>query len=272
MKLQIFILRKSSVFVFILSLALGFFLASCDSDDNGGVGSTRYSASEDFSYQIEVANRTHLQVNAINGSVEVTGISNTDSVRIWGERKVKSESVADAEEHLQYLSVHVDTYDDEIVARTEQPSETGGRDYEVTYYVLLPDDWKVSIEEANGSVSVSAIHDSVDVGLSNGEVVVDSIYGDVNISLANGSIDGKVFLPIHGTCAMSVANGEINLSIPDTTSAEFSASVSNGEVSVSNLVLSDMISTSTSVTGTLGDGEGQIDLSVANGTIIVAGF
>jgi len=272
MTLPLFTMRRSPTLLCIFGLTLGFVLASCQTDNDGSVSSTRYSASEEFSFQIEIANRTLLRVDAINGTVEVVGISNLDSVRIWGERTVKSESIEDAEQHLQDLAVHVDTADDEIVAWTEQPDETQGRDYEVTYYIRIPDSWKVFVAEANGTVSVSSILDSVSVGLSNGTVVVDSTHGDVDVSLANGTIDGRVFLPVLGTCVMGVANGQINLSIPESTSAEFSASVSNGEITVSNLFLQNMISTPNSVTGTLGNGEGQIDLSVANGSIVAVGF
>ena len=70
---------------------------------------------------------------------------------------------------------------------------------------------------------------------------------------------------------MSVVNGAITLGIPKSTSAEFSAAIVNGYINVSDLTLYDSQSTTHSLTGRLGAGEGTISLMVTNGTIAVVG-
>jgi len=91
------------------------------------------------------------------------------------------------------------------------------------------------------------------------------------VQLVNGQIQAKVTLPTDGVIAMSTVNGGINLNIPQSTSAEFSASVVNGTIST-DLILINLVSTPTSLTGTLGTGEGTIALSTVNGSISVWGF
>ena len=64
----------------------------------------------------------------------------------------------------------------------------------------------------------------------------------------------------------------IDLSIPQTTSAQFSATLATGSITLTNLILSNDTVTPGSRSGTLGSGDGTIDLDVVNGTIVVRGF
>ena len=71
---------------------------------------------------------------------------------------------------------------------------------------------------------------------------------------------------------MSAENGNIDLSIPTSTSTKFEASVTVGSIKTSNLEFDDAVKTAQSLTGTLGIGEGVIDLYSNNGHIGVVGF
>ena len=70
---------------------------------------------------------------------------------------------------------------------------------------------------------------------------------------------------------ITAGNGQIVLTIPQNTSAEFSAAVGNGTITLMQLSLSDQTATSTSLVGTLGGGNGSIQLITGNGTITVIG-
>jgi len=90
--------------------------------------------------------------------------------------------------------------------------------------------------------------------------------------LINGNIDSKIVLPAAGVCELSIMNGQIDLMIPQPTSATFLASVMNGEIDLTNISLQNQTVTSTSVVGTLGSGNGKVNLSTMNGNIRVTGF
>jgi hypothetical protein len=77
---------------------------------------------------------------------------------------------------------------------------------------------------------------------------------------------------LNGEIRFSGTNGDLDLSIPASTSAEFSAFADNGTISSSNLVIKDREQTGDSLTGTLGDGEGIIELLTVNGNIRVVGI
>jgi hypothetical protein len=241
------------------------------SDDN--VSNTNFIASRTFSFEVDIVNQSRLSVESINGSVVITGRTGVNSAVITGERKVGSESVEDAEAHLEELEVSVSDLGNEILVQTTQPSETHGRSYTVNYDIALPNDIEVMITSINGNVEIDSIGNQVTTSLTNGQVILDEISGNTDIDLTNGNINAEVTLPLDGIMDLDITNGNIDLDIPINTSATFSAGVVNGLITISdNLTLHNPASTPTSRSGTLGGGRGTITLNTTNGNINVTGF
>lgn len=250
----------------------------------------RFSASELFCEKYHISTQKQLYLNAINGSVEIIGVPEQDTLKIWGEKRVQSDSQEDAEMHLKYLSVQSLVDDAKIVVETNQPSKSYGRNYQVFYHIRIPNTWEVFVNNINGSVTITSINNLVNLSSTNGDSHIKEIYGnvtsvlingnmclwnikgDLNGHLTNGNINSQLFLPESGECKLQTVNGEINLSIPTSTSAFFSAEVQNGTISLKNITIHTSQSTKRSITGILGDGEGKIDLHTVNGNISVNGF
>ena len=243
---------------------------SVSSDDT--VDNTNFTAERPFSYQVDVVNHSQLSLEAINGNIKITGMSDSDSVIITGIRRVGSESTQDAEEHLQYLEVSVQDLGSKILVKTIQPEKTYGRSYHVNYTITLPEDLQVVVISVNGNVTLDSIDNDITVINVNGTITLDEIYGNVFVTLTNGGIDGEITLPQDGVIQISLVNGNIVLNIPIETSAEFAAGITNGNIVVSNLTLKDQVVTTSSLSGTLGDGRGTISLITVNGNINVSGF
>jgi DUF4097 and DUF4098 domain-containing protein YvlB len=257
-------------------LAVCFCFLGCGSDKSSGpdgnVGNTDFVAKASFSYGVEVTDHTRLRLEGINGNVDITALTEADSVIITGERRVGSESMQDAEAHLQELEVSVREVAGEVYVKTNQPDQTHGRSYVVDYNITLPKELEVVVINVNGAVDIDSVNGFVSVVNVNGQVDLDEIFGNVSVSLVNGQISAEVTPPLGGIISMATVNGGINLDIPQYTSAQFSVTVVNGTISISNLVLTGIVSTPTSLTGTLGTGEGTIALSTVNGSISVRGF
>jgi DUF4097 and DUF4098 domain-containing protein YvlB len=234
---------------------------------------TKFTAEEPYYSVIDVVDQTTLRVEGVSGTISVDGLADSDSIVVAATRRVRSGSVADAEAHLPLLQIEVQEGASEVIVRTQQPTETEGRSYEVDYEITVPADFDLVLDNVNGNITVSEMNSSLDIGNVNGTVVLDDIFGDVSVGLTNGQIEAEVTLPFDGTIDMGVTNGNILLGIPLETSAEFSAGVTNGKITVSgSLDLKDSHVTNVSVTGTLGDGDGDISLMVVNGNIDVTGF
>jgi hypothetical protein len=267
---------KGKPFVLLIIVSIITFIAAGCSDDSTSTGrnvnNTDYVASETFEYSVVVDQHTRLSLNAINGSISITGIPGIGSVTISGEKKVGSESLEDAQEYLQFLEVIVEDQITNVEIHTEQPDNSHGRSFIVDYVIRVPDNFIVNVNAVNGLITIGAINNNLNLQNANGQILLGNIYGSVAATLANGQIGGDITLPLNGLISLSVANGDIHLTIPDNTSAYFSGSVANGIITVSNLFLQGEESSATHVTGTLGDGSGNINLSVANGTIDVTGY
>ena len=119
-------------------------------DTDGNVKNTDFVAQESVSFKVAVTDQLRLRLEAINGNVSIVGISQADTVIITGEKRVGSDSMADAQEHLQELEVLVQDSAEEIFAKTDQPQETQGRSYVVDYTITLPRDLEVLATNVNG--------------------------------------------------------------------------------------------------------------------------
>ena len=254
----------------ILLILLPYFVWFASCDDN--ITNTDSEAKESFSFEVAIESRFRLRLNSFNGTISITGISETDSVVISGEKRVESENAEDAEEHLKELEVRVQGLTDEVFIETIQPQETHGSNYMVDYTITLPNHFEVLVNQINGFVAIDSITNSVSVATVNGDVNLQKIFGSTFVELINGSIDSEVTLPLDGTINMGTTNGAIELDIPQNTSAEFSANIGTGNINLINLVLLNEVSTPRSLNGTLGDGQGTIFLKTVNGNISVSGF
>jgi DUF4097 and DUF4098 domain-containing protein YvlB len=263
-------------FVLLALLALCFCFLGCSSDKSSGpddnVSNTDFVAKESFSFGVEVTDHTLLSLEGINGNVTITGLSGADSVIVSGEKRVGSESMQDAQDHLRLLGFNLRIVPGEIYIETNQPDKTYGRSYVVDYNITLPQNFDVVVINANGAVDIDSINGSVSVENVNGQVDLDEINGSASVQVVNGQISAEVSPPIGGIISMATVNGNIDLDIPQYISAHFSATVVNGTFTISNLMLIGMVVTSNSITGTLGTGEGTIALSTVNGNISVTGF
>jgi hypothetical protein len=243
---------------------------ACESDVTSSVN--KFPAEETFSYEVAAEARSNFRLIGINGTVELTGSPGAESIVISGVRRVESHSQSDARKRLAGLTVEIDSTDTSVEVRTEQPADTEGRNYLVNYTVTLTDDFDVTIVTANGNVTVRSLKNGVTVSCANAAIVGSAIEGDTEMTVANGSIDTTVMLPPGGRITLGAANGSIHLKIPTDTSAEFAANIANGRIGIKNLTLSNITTTPTRVTGTLGDGNGSIELDTANGDIIAEGI
>jgi hypothetical protein len=257
--------RPASFAVLVLALAA---LTGCGDT----TGPRDFVAEETFSYTLDATGKVRLDVEAVNGTITVTGVPGSNELTVDGVKQVWSSSQADADEYLDSLNLYADENADSFLVNTEQPSSSAGRTYVVNYEIELPDHLEVVIMSANGTITVASITNDVAVINANGTITLDDIQGSVSVALGNGDIEAEVTLPLAGTLELAIGNGDINLSIPQGTSAVFSAEVGNGGISVTNLAFQNEVTTNTSVRGMLGGGQGTINLSVGNGTIAATGF
>lgn len=247
----------------ILLFFVSVFLSSCGSDSDGSIGSlpvvsnTNFEAVEPFSVVVPIANHTLFSLIGINGEININGDAAADSAVITGMKRVLSESVEDAEAHLEDLIVNVQDSVNEVRVETIQPADTGGRIYIVNYSVTLPRFLKISVNNLNGIVTLASIDNDVVVLNLNGNITLANVTGSASANVLNGDVQGVLTLPLSGVINMKTLNGDIDLEIPVNTSAQLKASVTVGTITTQNLALQNVVSTPTFLSGTLGSGQGE---------------
>jgi len=205
-------------------------------DNENGSGINKVKARKSFLHTVDLTSQISLKVEGINGTVSVESVSGTNQVSISGEKIVSANTYQDANSHLKDIKIQIDESTNELLVKTEQPESSNGRSYVVDYTIKIPDHLNVIVTHVNGEIT------------------------------------GKITVPLNGSVDMRLLNGIVTLEIPQNTSAEFSANLVNGTISVHNLTLQNEVSTSKSVYGTLGDGNGEIFLKTTSGNINVLGY
>lgn len=233
---------------------------------------TDFTAEKTVQIEIPVMQHTSVTIEAINGKVLVTGHHDVNVVTMTAGLIVGSDSQADADNHLDDLSILVTETVEVISLQTLQPQTTDGRSYQVEYAIIVPSDIAVVVNQVNGNIDMVDIQNSVDVVSVNGDIRMDNIVGGVVADVVNGSIEASATLPTQATIDLITDNGSIELRIPRSTSAVVGASVVSGTIQTTNLVFDELAQTRQSLTGTLGGGEGTIELWVDNGDIRMKGI
>jgi len=231
-----------------------------------------FFAQETFTSELFLVTDMRIRLEAVRGDIEIEGQDDADSVTVIAQKWVGSDSLEEAEMHLNELEILVTEEIEEILIQTSQPEDLQGRRYIVDYHIILPSNLEIEVTLINGDVGVQDVQNSVVIDAVNGDVFLSNTAASAIVSLSNGSINSNMVLPLDGEIRMYTDNGNIDLGIPTSTSAVFAASVVNGVISDSNLEFDDAVQTSESLTGTLGNGEGMIDLGTVNGNISVVGL
>ena len=233
-------------------MSLGCSINIFDSD-SGSHRNVDVEVSEPFLVQLDASTALRIRLEGVNGIITVRGGSVGDVARVEAERRVRSDTRQDAQQFLERVTVEVAEHGGEILVRTSQPSNAGGREVIVDYDLTIPARLDVDVTTVNGLVTVL------------------DVVGDVEVSLVNGNIDCDVAMLPAGLVDLSVVNGNVELDVPTSTSAMLDADVVNGSIGLIGLTLLDATTSTRSVHGRLGAGDGLIDLDATNGTITVRG-
>jgi len=249
-------------------LALSVAVLGCDITDPNDLP---YEASEPFSHTVSFVGEGSLQLDGINGPIEVTGDPEATEVSIDGTRRVYATSRTEAEEGLDELEVRVSQTGNRVHVRTVQPDGSPARTFEVEYRIVVPEDFDLTIHHTNGQVEVTDIDGAVSATMVNGDAILTDLSGSVGAEVVNGRIDAELAPVGTALIDLTTVNGRIELGIPASVSAMLDAAVVNGTLSVSQLTLHDVVQTSLSLKARLGSGAGTIDLALVNGDIRVIG-
>lgn len=223
-------------------------------------------------YTLNGTGKTGLKIKNISGDIRVSKSNDTlKTIKVTAEKKGKVKP-KDLDKPFDNIQINIDSASGIITIETKIQQEHGmfmqGSGAEVSYDIIVPSNMKISVDNANGGLTLDNLGNDIDVQLINGRINFDGCYGNLNINLTNGSVNGNID-STKGIRA-EVVNGSVKLGRMKNVSAEINASTVNGSVKFDDLTLRNVISDKKSVKGTLGDGKNLIRLSCINGSIILS--
>jgi DUF4097 and DUF4098 domain-containing protein YvlB len=273
-------------------ILLSVLLSGCVDLDFGP--SDRYQA--DFHYTYELQPGGHINLENMNGSVEISG---------WTDNKVEITGVkfASTREGLDEVRIDIHHTPNSLDIRTSRPSSHYGS-MGARYAMKVPKtavldrittsnarlrvqdlDTSVSLKTSNGPIRVENLGGAVDAQTSNGSVELHTIAGDARIRTSNGPVRAE---GITGECTAHTSNssitiemdhaprsairaessnGSITLRLPGNTAARLEADTSNGSVRTDFDMTGSVRESRNHINGKIGEGGPLIELTTRNGNI-----
>ncbi len=125
----------------------------------------------------------------------------------------------------------------------------------------------INIENRTGDVTLRRTEGNVNVRTASGDVRLMSCQGGtVALESVTGDINVDVAAPISKAFNVRTVNGDAVVSIPEGCDCRVSLSTLNGDTSC-DIELEDKVKSGEHVTGRLGSGTGNLDVSAVNGDI-----
>ena len=230
----------------------------------------RVEKTEKVEYRITSAGRTAISIENVSGRINVR--KTTDTLGYITVSAVKTSSVKYDEQDrpIDNVNIKIDTSGSEVKIETEITGTFGffkkNNSGKVDYDIKVPADLKVKVENVNGMIIISGIANDIEAENVNGIISVFGCRGLLDLSSVNGSITCNLDSVTAGV-NIDVVNGSIKVGGLRGIDADVNASTINGRVKFNDLVFTNVNAEKKSLSGVLGSGGSDIQVSAVNGSI-----
>ena len=249
-------------------------LAARAHDEHGSDKRARRSG-EEFEWSGRIAPGKSIEIKGVNGGifVEAGTSSEVEVVARKSARKSDPDEVTiEVVEHadgVTLCAVYPTPRGDR--PNTCGPGERGrmntkNNDVEVEFTVRVPAGVRFIGRTVNGSIEARGLKADVEAYTVNGSIGV-STRGVARATTVNGSIDAEMGAAASDALEFETVNGGITLTVPVGTGAEVHASTVNGDISTDFPLTVRGKFSRRSITGTIGRGGPQLNMSTVNGDI-----
>lgn len=235
---------------YLLFLSLSLLIFSCEDSDTAG----NYEFEQHSSKTINPNGSNQLNLENTNGVVTIIGSDTATHFHFDVVKRVKSyRSSTNAEDHINDIVISYGQYGDVIEVKVDHPNDNK-LDYEIEFTITGPIIFDYKIIEGNGNVDIN------------------SVSRNLQVTVGNGNTNADVILLNNCSVKLETGNGNVSLTIPGITDAQLTATVGNGTITKSNLPFENEISTNKTFHGILGNGEGNILITLGNGNVMLNGY
>jgi DUF4097 and DUF4098 domain-containing protein YvlB len=232
------------------------------------------ATAQDFRWTGRLAQGRTVEIRGVNGDVDVTLASGAE-VEVTAVKRARDDDPAtvkvEAIEHAGGVTICA-VYPDRRGRNRCAPGEgyrmnTEDNDVQVHFTVRLPAGVKLDAETVNGGIEATGLRSDVEAETVNGGIEVsttglargETVNGGVKVAL--GRADWT------GSWQFETVNGSIEVTLPADASLRVEAETVNGDISTDFPLTVQGRFGPRSVTGTIGGGGRDLELSTVNGSI-----
>ena len=233
------------------------------------------AAAQDYHFTREIAPGARVEIENINGSIEVaraTGrmaeVSVTKTVKKGDGNMVKAIMEAGSGMHVCTIYVNRDPTRSTCAGSNNNDNRRGNRfDVEMHYVVKVPAGARLIVGNVNGNVTVSGADVDSKITTVNGDITFDGV-GASSLETVNGKIVGTFTQTRwEGTMDVQTVNGAVDLAFPADLSAEVSGETVNGGIETAFPITIEKGFGPKSFSGRIGAGGRRLRIETVNGGI-----
>lgn len=128
----------------------------------------------------------------------------------------------------------------------------------------------VTLESKSGDMDLKRVKGVVTARSSSGDIhLAECAVRTLNIDVASGEVEVDLNQPVLGSVSVRAVSGDVKLSVPDGSEALVNLSTLQGDI-IKDIELEDQQEITGKLSGRLGAGTGQIDLSTVSGDVTLA--
>lgn len=220
---------------------------------------------ESGSFVLGTVTRVHV-ANEV-GPVRVEGESVGPVIRWSIDKRVTAPTAELARDALDGIALHWAAAADSGAVRVVPLPLSATIFGEAALSLGVPAATACVIDSLLGEASVRYLQ--ADVGIRGGDPVSVLDHAGNVLVVAQGGVTVRAILSAPASCVVSSAAGTIDVAVPANTAATVTLAAPGGTISVEGLVLTGVVQTDHSLTGTLGNGDGEIRLAAAAGNVVL---
>lgn len=250
-------------------------------------GSSVWTESTTGQIPIDTADLKALEVRTHNGSITFDAQpAGTTEAYVTVTKKAGGRTHADAEAAFESLEVYVKPAGSgtQRIGWKWKGIKRSNWGAHVSFEIKAPGDLRFDGETHNGSVDIEGIIGEVRLVTHNGPVTVESANGKLYAETHNGKVvaaytgDEVTLLTHNGSISADLAqcaavngsitthNGSVEVVVGENASANLECRTHNGAIKC-DAPLDDFELSRRTLTGTIGSGEGNLDVTTHNGSV-----
>jgi len=232
-------------------------------------GNLRGKANRMDNLTVAVGSASALRVTTNVGAINLDP-ANTTEVHVTANVTVKAKTDEEAAELLPEVHVTAEASGDEIVVKADKPSDFGRNQLTVDLTITAPAGLRLYCTTNVGNIRADGFTGRVEAHTDVGAITCDNLHGTASLHTNVGDVRATYVSDAPAALDVSISTnvGKIDFTGPSQISAQVGAGANVGDVHTSR-PLTVTGSVGKSVSGTLGDGQGHIDLRTNVGSITI---